>query len=77
MIDPLEIGNVGTISEKLKQAHGVISAEQESQGYQGDQQIQEKRQPKMTEENTVCLLQRTSVLSWCPDSSESPVKLMI
>ena len=49
MIDPLEIGNVGTISEKLKQAHGVISAEQESQGYQGDQQIQEKRQPKMTE----------------------------
>ena len=49
MIGPLEIGNVGTISEKLKQAHGVISAEQESQGYQGDQQIQEKRQPKMTE----------------------------
>ena len=49
MIDPLEIGNVGTISEKLKQAHGVISAEQESQGYQGDQRIQGKRQPKMTE----------------------------
>ena len=36
MIDPLEIGNVGTVPEKLKQAHAVISAEQESQGYQGD-----------------------------------------
>ena len=42
MIDPLEIGNVGTVSEKLRQAHVAISAEQESQGYQGDQQIQEK-----------------------------------
>ena len=30
MIDPLEIGNVGTVSEKLRQAHVVISAEQES-----------------------------------------------
>ena len=49
MIDPLEIGNVGTVPERLKQAHAVISAEQESQGYQGDQQIQGKRQPKMTE----------------------------
>ena len=49
MIDPLEIGNVGTVQEKLKEAHAVISAEQESQGYQGDQQIQGKRQPKMTE----------------------------
>ena len=49
MIDPLGIGNVGTVPEKLKQSHTVISAEQESQGYQGYQQIQEKRQPKMTE----------------------------
>ena len=49
MIDPPEIGNVGTVQEKLKEAHAVISAEQESQGYQGDQQIQGKRQPKMTE----------------------------
>ena len=48
MIDPLEIGNVGTVPERLKQAHAVISAEQESQGYQGDQQIQGKRQPKLT-----------------------------
>ena len=36
MIDPLEIGNVGTVPENLKQAHVVISAEQESQSYQGD-----------------------------------------
>ena len=49
MIDPLELGNVGTVPEKLKQAHAVISAEQESQDYQGDQQIQMKRQPKLTE----------------------------
>ena len=49
MIDLLEIGNVGTVQEKLKEAHAVISAEQESQGYQGDQQIQGKRQPKLTE----------------------------
>ena len=48
MIDLLEIGNVGTVQEKLKEAHAVISAEQESQGYQGDQQIQGKRQPKLT-----------------------------
>ena len=48
IIDPLEIGNVGTVPERLKQAHAVISAEQESQGYQGDQQIQGKRQPKLT-----------------------------
>ena len=39
MIDPLEIGNVGTIPGKLKQAYAVISAEQESQGYQGNHQI--------------------------------------
>ena len=79
MADPLEIGNVGTAPEKLKQAHVVISAEQESQGYQQDQQIQGKRQPKMTKKgrNIVCLLWRTSVLSWCPDSSESLAKLMI
>ena len=43
MTAPLEIGNVGTVPEKLKQAHVVIIAEQESQGYQGDQQIQGKR----------------------------------
>ena len=49
MIDPLEIGNVGTVQEKLKEAHAVISAEQESQGYQGDQQIQGKRLRKLTE----------------------------
>ena len=49
MIDPPEIGNVGTVQEKLKETHAVISAEQESQGYQGDKQIQGKRQPKMTE----------------------------
>ena len=49
MIDPLELGNVGTVPENLKQAHAVISAEQKSQGYQGDQQIQVKRQPKLTE----------------------------
>ena len=48
MIDPLEIGNVRTVPEKLRQAHVVISAEQESHHYQGDQQIQGKRQPKMT-----------------------------
>ena len=49
MIDPLEIGNTGTVQEKLKEADAVISAEQESQGYQGDQQIQGKRLPKLTE----------------------------
>ena len=49
MIDLLEIGNVRTVPENLKEAHAVISAEQESQGYQGDQQIQGKRQPKLTE----------------------------
>ena len=49
MIDPPEIGNVGTVQEKLKEAHAVISAEQESQGYQGDQQIQGKRLRKLTE----------------------------
>ena len=49
MKDPLEISNVGIVPEKLKQAHPVISAEQESQGYQGDQQIHWKRQPKMIE----------------------------
>ena len=50
MADPLESGNVGTAPEKLKQAHVVFNAEQESQGYQGDQQqIQGKRQPRMTE----------------------------
>ena len=38
MIDPLETGNVETVPEKPKQADAVISAEQESQGYQGDQQ---------------------------------------
>ena len=32
MIDPLEIGNVGTIPEKLEQAQAVISAQQDSQG---------------------------------------------
>ena len=48
MTDPLEIGNVGTAPENLKQAHVVFNAEQESQGYQGDQQqIQGKRQPKI------------------------------
>ena len=56
MIDALEIGNVGTVPEKLKQAHAVISAEQESQGYQGDQQIQGKRQPKMTKKGRECHL---------------------
>ena len=49
MTDPLEIGNVETAPEKLKQAHVVINVEQEPQGYQQDQQIQGKRQPKMTE----------------------------
>ena len=49
MIDPLEIGNFGTVPEKLKQAPIVISAGKESQGYQGDQQIHGKRQPKTTE----------------------------
>ena len=49
MTDPLEIGNVGTAPEKLKQAHVVFNAKQESQGYQGDQQIQGRRRPKMTE----------------------------
>ena len=49
MIYPLEIGNFGTVPEKLKQAYGVISAEQESQVYQGDQQIQGERQPKVTD----------------------------
>ena len=49
MIDPPEIGNVGTVQEKLEEAHAVISAEQESQGYQGDQQIQGKRLRKLTE----------------------------
>ena len=48
MMDPLEIGNVGTVPEKLKEGHAVISAELESQGYQRDQQIQENRQPKLT-----------------------------
>ena len=49
MIDRLEIDDVGTVQKKLKEAHAVISAEQESQDYHGDQQIQEKRQPKLTE----------------------------
>ena len=49
MIDPLEIGNFVIVPERLKQAHAVISTDQESQGYQGDQQIQGKRQSKMTE----------------------------
>ena len=43
MIHRLGIDNFGTVQEKLKEAHAVISAEQESQGYQGDQQIQGKR----------------------------------
>ena len=38
-LDPLEIVNVGTVPEKLRQAHVVISAEQKSQGSPGDQQI--------------------------------------
>ena len=49
MIDPPEIGNVGTVPEKLKQPHVVINVEQESQGYQEDQKTQGKRQPKMKE----------------------------
>ena len=49
MLEPLKIGNVGTVPEKLRQAHVVISVEQESQSYQGDQQIQGNIQPKMTE----------------------------
>ena len=49
MIDLLEIGNVQTVPEKLKEARAVISAEQESQGYQGGHQIQGKRQSKLTE----------------------------
>ena len=32
MIDALEIGNVGTVPEKLKQAHAIISAEREFTG---------------------------------------------
>ena len=56
MIDPLEIGNAGTVQEKLEEAHTVISAEQESKGYQGDQQIQGKRQPKLTEKGRECRL---------------------
>ena len=39
ILDPLEIVNVGTVSEKLRQAHAVISGEQKSQGYRGDKQI--------------------------------------
>ena len=39
MIDPLEIANVGTVPEKLKQTHAVINAAQESHDYQGDQKI--------------------------------------
>ena len=49
MINPLENGNVGTAPKKVKEAHAVISAEQESQVYQADQQIQGQRQPKLTE----------------------------
>ena len=49
MLDLLEIGKLGTVLEKLRQAHVLISTEQESQSYQGDQQIQGKRQPKMME----------------------------
>ena len=52
MINPLETDNVGTVPEKLRQTHVVISAEQESQGYQGDQQIQGKRQSKMISKMT-------------------------
>ena len=40
---------MGTAPEKLRQVRVVIRAEQESQGFQGDQQIQGKRQHKMTE----------------------------
>ena len=79
MIEPLEIGNVGTIPENLEQAQAVISAQQDSQIYQGDQQIQANRQPKLTQKGREyrCLLWRTSVLSWFPDISRSPAKLMI
>ena len=37
MIDPLELVKVGIVPEKLKEAHAVIRAEQESQSFQGDQ----------------------------------------
>ena len=37
MIDPLELGKVGIVPEKLKEAHAVIRTEQESQSFQGDQ----------------------------------------
>ena len=40
---------MGTAPEKLRQVRVAIRAEQESQGFQGDQQIQGKRQHKMTE----------------------------
>ena len=49
MLDPLEIDKLGTVLEKLRHAHVLISTGQESQNYQGDQQIQGKRQPKMME----------------------------
>ena len=48
----MEIGNVGIVPEKLRQANVGISAAQESQSYQGDQQIRGKRQPKMMENET-------------------------
>ena len=40
---------MGTASEKLKQTDVIIKAEQESHGYQGDQQIHWERQLKMTQ----------------------------
>ena len=75
----LKIGNVSTVPEKLRQVNVVISAKQESQGYQGINRSRRRDSLKFRrrEDNTVCLLWRTSMLSWGPNSSESPVKLMI
>ena len=49
VLDPLSIGNFGAALGKLTQTNVVISAEQESWNYQGDEEIQRNRQPKLTE----------------------------
>ena len=53
---------MGTAPEKLRQVRVVIRAEQESQGFQGDQQIQGKRQHKMMEKRITFVYSAASLL---------------
>ena len=65
LLHPLKIGNVSTVPEKLRQVNVVISAKQESQGHQGINRSRRRDNLKFRrrEDNTVCLLWRTSMLS--------------